>query len=132
MLHLLLLLPNNHAMVLGSKCMSVRPNHRYVRHHLASAIQHALHFLLILELPLLDLLLVPLLLQEFQLSYNAGDDTLLDDVDLGHVEHDEEEVQLGHGRVLHHDEGRDVLLQARVLEADGRLPESLDHLLLSI
>lgn len=119
-------------MVLGSECMSMRPNPRYVRDHLASAVQHPRHLLLVLELLLLDLLFIPLLLQKFQLRDNAGDDALLDDVHLGHVKHDEEEVQLGHGRVLHHDEGGDVLLQARVFKADGRLPEGFDHLLLPI
>ncbi len=119
-------------MVLRSEGMCMRANMRQIRNHLACAIEHSLHFLFLLVLFFLDFLLITLFLQKLQLRDNTSNDTFLDDIDLGHVEHDEQEVQLGHGRVLHHDEGGDVFLQGGVFEVYGCLPECLNNLLLAI
>lgn len=82
------------------------------------------------------LLLLLSLLQEFQLGNDPRDLSLIDNVHLRDVKHYKEEVQLAHGCILKHDEWSDVLQQTAsdifIIEVDGRIPESLQLILLPV
>lgn len=76
------------------------------------------------------------LFQELQLSDDANNRTLADDVDLCDVEHDEQEVQFAHRGIFQHDKWGDVLEYASltflIIEVDRHIPEVVELYLLSI
>ena len=83
-----------------------------------------------------QLLFLLSLFQELQFRNDSSDLTLIDNVHLGNVQHDKQEVKLAHGSVLKNDEGCNILLNVLayliIIQVNWRIPEAFELLLLSV